>query len=94
MGGSKAETIRQPRDRLKRQPQERQHSAANGGTRDRLPPARGAVCQCANAVSVSVLRWMFDRAVLYPGGLSRLRTFRWRQTSALGCIAGEQATAA
>lgn len=39
MGGSKAETIRQPRDRLNRQPQERQHSAANGGTRDRLPPA-------------------------------------------------------
>jgi hypothetical protein len=43
MGGSAAETIRQPRDRLKGQPQERQHSAAVGGTRDRLPPARGAV---------------------------------------------------
>ena len=41
---SAAEAIRQPRDRLKRQPQERQHSAAVfGGTRDRLPPARGAV---------------------------------------------------
>jgi hypothetical protein len=39
---SAAEAIRQPRDRLKRQPQERQHSAAGfGGTRDRLPPARG-----------------------------------------------------
>ena len=25
------------------QPQERQHSAAEGGTRDRLPPARGAI---------------------------------------------------
>ena len=37
-----AETIRQPRDRLRGQPQERQHSAAAGGTRDRLPPARGA----------------------------------------------------
>src|ERR1700733_9144450 len=38
-----AETIRQPRDRLKRHPQERQHSAAVcGGTRDRVPPARGA----------------------------------------------------
>jgi hypothetical protein len=42
MGGSAAETIHQPRDRLKRQPQEGQHSAAVGGTRDRLPPARGA----------------------------------------------------
>ena len=41
---SEAKAIRQPRDRLKRQPQERQHSAAVfGGTRDRLPPARGAV---------------------------------------------------
>jgi hypothetical protein len=37
--GAEAETIRQPRDRLKGQPQERQHSAAEGGTRDRLPPA-------------------------------------------------------
>jgi hypothetical protein len=43
MGGSEAETIHQPRDRLKGQPQEGQHSAAVfGGTRDRLPPARGA----------------------------------------------------
>ena len=43
MGESEAQTIRQPRDRLRGQPQERQHSAAGGGTRDRLPPARGAV---------------------------------------------------
>ena len=43
MGGSVAETIRQPRDRLKGQPQERQHSAAAGGTQDRLPPARGSL---------------------------------------------------
>jgi hypothetical protein len=42
-GGSEAETVRQPRDRLKGQPQEGQHSAAAGGARDRLPPARGAV---------------------------------------------------
>lgn len=42
MGESEAETIRQPRDRLKEQPQERQHRAAKGGTRDRLLPARGA----------------------------------------------------
>jgi len=33
--------IRGPRDRLRGQPQERQHSAAEGGTRDRLPPASG-----------------------------------------------------
>src|SRR5260370_27053511 len=39
MGGAPAETTRGSRDRLKGQPQERQHSAANGGTRDRLPPA-------------------------------------------------------
>src|SRR6266851_3082434 len=39
MGGAPAETTRASRDRLKGQPQERQHSAANGGTRDRLPPA-------------------------------------------------------
>jgi hypothetical protein len=36
-------SIRQPRDRLTGQPQERQHSAAVGGARDRLPPARGAI---------------------------------------------------
>jgi hypothetical protein len=39
--GHNSEPIRQPRDRLTGQPQERQHSAAEGGTRDRLPPARG-----------------------------------------------------
>jgi hypothetical protein len=43
MGGSAAETIRQPRDRLRGQPQEREHSDAAGGTRDRLPPARGSI---------------------------------------------------
>jgi len=43
MGESEAQTIRQPGDRLRGQPQERQHSAAEGGTRDRLPPARGTV---------------------------------------------------
>jgi hypothetical protein len=36
MGASEAETIRQPRGRLKGQPQERHLE-----TRDRLPPARG-----------------------------------------------------
>jgi hypothetical protein len=36
---SEAKASRQSRDRLKGQPQERQHSAAEGGTRDRLPPA-------------------------------------------------------
>src|ERR1700682_5272892 len=39
MGGAPAETTRGSRARLKGQPQERQHSAAGGGTRDRLPPA-------------------------------------------------------
>jgi hypothetical protein len=39
MGGAPAEATRGSRDRLKGQPQERQHSAAEGGTRDRLPPA-------------------------------------------------------
>jgi len=39
MGGAPAETTRGSRDRLKGQPQERQHSAVEGGTRDRLPPA-------------------------------------------------------
>jgi hypothetical protein len=39
MGGAPAETTRGSRDRLKGQPQERQHSAAEAGTRDRLPPA-------------------------------------------------------
>jgi hypothetical protein len=37
-----SETIRQPGDRLTGQPQERQHSDAEGGTRNRLPPAKGA----------------------------------------------------
>jgi hypothetical protein len=31
------------RDRLTRQPQEHQHSAAAGGMRDRLPPARDSI---------------------------------------------------
>jgi hypothetical protein len=35
--------IRQPLDRSTGQPQERQHSAAVGGTRDRLPPASGSI---------------------------------------------------
>jgi hypothetical protein len=39
MGGAPAETTRGSRDRSKGQLQERQHSAAEGGTRDRLPPA-------------------------------------------------------
>jgi hypothetical protein len=43
MVGANAQTIRQPRDRNLGQPQERQHSDAAGGTRDRLPPARGAL---------------------------------------------------
>jgi hypothetical protein len=42
MGGASAETTRGSRDRLKGQPQERQHSAAEGGTRDRLPLASGS----------------------------------------------------
>jgi hypothetical protein len=49
MGGSAAETIHQPRDRLRGHPQEGQHSAAVfGGTRDRVPPASG---------SESLARW-------------------------------------
>jgi hypothetical protein len=35
MGGSRAETIRQPRDRLKGHPQERQHSACHFFASDR-----------------------------------------------------------
>ena len=38
--GRDGELIRLHRDRLSGQPEERQHSAAIGGTRDRLPPAR------------------------------------------------------
>ena len=41
MGGSAAETIRQPRDRLKGQPQERQHSAAAQAGRGTDCPRRG-----------------------------------------------------
>jgi len=43
MGGSLAETIRQPRDRTKGQPQERQHSAGHSGVsvRDAGPTAPG-----------------------------------------------------
>jgi hypothetical protein len=43
MGENEAKTIRQPRDRLKGLPQEREHSDAAGGTRDRPPPARGTL---------------------------------------------------
>jgi hypothetical protein len=42
----------QPRDRLKGHPQEREHSDAAGGTRDRVPPARG---------SESHARWIVTR---------------------------------
>ncbi len=44
---SAAEAIRQPRDRLKRQPQERQHSAVNRspGWRDAEPTASGEGCR-------------------------------------------------
>ncbi len=45
--GRAKRTIRQPRDRLKGQPQEREHSDAAGGTRDRLPPARGSTVAAA-----------------------------------------------
>jgi hypothetical protein len=38
-GGGTRDRVRR-RDRLKGHPQERQHSAAEGGTRDRVPPAR------------------------------------------------------
>mgnify|MGYP006951438843 CR=1 FL=1 len=49
----------QSRDRLKRHPQEGQHSAdaERGGTRDRVPPARDTICnlrhlpQMANQVA-------------------------------------------
>lgn len=40
--GKIGEAVRQPRDRLTGQPQERHHSAALGGTRVRLPPAKGS----------------------------------------------------
>jgi len=51
---SAAKAIRQPRDRLKRQPQERQHSAAVfGGTRDRLPPGEGCRTSCVRDRSPS-----------------------------------------
>ena len=36
-------SIHQPRDRLKRAPEERQHSAASWRDARRVPPARGAV---------------------------------------------------
>jgi hypothetical protein len=39
VGGAGAETTRGSQDRFKGQPQERQHSAVEIGTRDRLPPA-------------------------------------------------------
>jgi hypothetical protein len=38
--GTISETVRQRRDRLTGQPQEREHSGANGA-RERLAPARG-----------------------------------------------------
>jgi hypothetical protein len=50
IGGSEAETIRPARDRLTAQPQEGQHSAAEGGTRDRLRPARAAEFLIANCL--------------------------------------------
>jgi hypothetical protein len=40
---NRAETSGPSRDRLTRQPQEHRYSAAEGGMRDRLPPARDSM---------------------------------------------------
>jgi len=40
-GESEAQPFASPATGLKRQPQEREHSDAEGDARDRLPPARG-----------------------------------------------------
>jgi hypothetical protein len=73
MSGREAETIRQRRDRLRGQPQEGQHSAAAGGTQDRLPPARGAV---AAEFRVRILEvWMGCPGLVEP----RDRRWGWRQ---------------
>ncbi|SDR63749.1 hypothetical protein SAMN05519103_08993 [Rhizobiales bacterium GAS113] len=53
MGGSEAETIRQPRDRLRGQPQERQHSDA----------AEGQLSSCARFVVKARSRWAPTRTV-------------------------------
>ena len=79
MSRSAAETIRQPRDRLKGQPQERQHSAAVGGTRDRPPPARGTIISCARDRSpkgrdpTSRVRYLRGSARESPGRQRRTR---------------------
>lgn len=66
MGGSAAETIRQPRDRLTGQPQERQHSAAVF-RRDAGPtaPGEGFISSCAR-----------DRHRMAETRASRLRDLR------------------
>jgi len=54
------------RDRLTRQPQEHQHSAAAGGMRDRLPPARDSFAHCMN--------WPFLRNQSSKASLVRLES--------------------
>ena len=66
--GATAETIRQPQDRSKGHPQERQHSAAAGGTRDRVPPARGAVCASGMDAACRNRRFAGSVTTARPGG--------------------------
>jgi hypothetical protein len=54
-GRSERETTRGSHDRLNGQPQERQHSAAEGGTRDRLPPASDSRATSQRMLSILYL---------------------------------------
>jgi hypothetical protein len=77
---SEAKASRQSRDRLKGQPQERQHSAAEGGTRDRLPPGERlksnfttrwyqfCICDIVSMLCMSIPGvCMFTEPVFYRG---------------------------
>ena len=83
MGESEAATIRQPRDRLTGQPQERQHSAAKGGTRDRLPPARGSIFTCARDRHRPAETRRGSGRSLEPGSAKPNAPERWRHNGAL-----------
>ena len=78
--GSAVELRPAPKARSAAHPQERQHSAAEGGTRDRVRPAGALTCAalCAAPRQGSSPEWAETRLELVAnyGGSARLRAPR------------------
>src|ERR1700686_5511671 len=68
------------RDRLRGHPQERQHSAAVGGTRDRMPPARSTTKLARGIVTEWPRRRIPSSGSKAARGAKRLEPDRQRRT--------------